>query len=173
MSLVGIGRERKNVDDTPAGRVLDCHARIRSFVQVAGSLAQAADVPAAEVADAAGRVHRYFTVALPLHVADEEQSIDPRVAQHAPGLREALAAMHREHLAADVLLAELVPAWAALKETPARDDLRRATARAAAELAQALEAHLADEERLIVPAITRLPPDEQQAILAEMRARRT
>ena len=167
MSTIRLG-PKPAADETPAGLVLDCHARIRTFSGLAVTLATAA-APDAEVADAAARVHRYFTVALPLHVADEEQSLAPRLRRYAPDTLAALDDMEREHRAHDALLAGLVAAWAAIGEDPAR---RAATAEAAARLRAELERHLAAEERLVVPALAGLPTDEQQAILEEMRARR-
>src|SRR5688500_10721731 len=57
-----------------------CHERMRRFVRVAQSVADASPtVPATEVADAAASVHRYFTVAFPLHGIDEEASLIPRL----------------------------------------------------------------------------------------------
>src|SRR4051794_17871981 len=110
MSLVEMGT-RKRGSDTPAGLVLSCHERIRSFLTLAARVA-AGDAPASEIAEAVARLHRYFMVALPLHVADEEQSIEPRLLAHAPALAEPIARMRTEHQAAQRLVDELTPAWA-------------------------------------------------------------
>jgi iron-sulfur cluster repair protein YtfE (RIC family) len=115
-------------------------------------------------------VHRYFTQALPLHVADEEQSLAPRLRRFAPEAAAALDAMEREHRAHDEVLARLIPAWEALRADPG---VRRETLADARRLQAQLEEHLAVEERLIIPAIARLPADEASAIIAELRARRT
>jgi hypothetical protein len=165
MSLVQLGA-RSPREPTVAELLLECHARIRAFTQLAVQL-PAPDAPDAEIADAAARVHRYFTQALPLHVADEELSIAPRLRLLVP---DALAAMEREHRAHEELLASLVPAWAALREHP---DGRRATHAPAARLQSVLEEHLAAEERLVIPALARLPAVELGAIAAEMRRRRS
>jgi iron-sulfur cluster repair protein YtfE (RIC family) len=168
MSLVRLGQSPAG-EETASGLLLDCHTRIRSFAELAVRLAED-DAPDAELADAAARVHRYFTQALPLHVADEERSVAPRLRQIAPETVEALETMEREHRAHDELLARLVPAWEALRSDPR---LRRETHADALRLRAELEAHLAAEERLIVPALARLPAEESRAIVTELRARRT
>src|SRR6476620_7125025 len=110
MSLVEMGT-RKRGPDTPAGLVLSCHERIRAFLTLAARVA-AGDAPAPELAEATARLHRYFTVALPLHVADEEQSIEPRLLAHAPALAGPIARMREEHAAAQQILDGLTPVWA-------------------------------------------------------------
>ena len=52
--------------------LLECHQRIRAFLDLADRLGPPGPDPAQAVADAAARVHRYFTLALPLHARDEE-----------------------------------------------------------------------------------------------------
>jgi hemerythrin-like domain-containing protein len=165
MSLVGIG---KSGGGTPSDLLLDCHARIRRFSSLAVRLA-AEPAPESELMEAAAAVHRYFTQALPLHVADEEQSLAPRLRRWAPQTFDALAAMEREHREHEIGLGRLIPRWAEL----ARDPGARATTLAGAQqLSAALEAHLAAEESAVLPSLPRLPPEELQAFVAELRARR-
>lgn len=57
----------------------ECHERIRRFVAMARQAGSRQGVPADQIAQACIHVERYFTQALPLHVADEEQSIEPRL----------------------------------------------------------------------------------------------
>jgi iron-sulfur cluster repair protein YtfE (RIC family) len=154
--------------DTPAGLLLDCHARIRRFGALAVRLAEES-APEAEVGEAAAAVHRYFTRALPLHVADEEQSLAPRLRRFAPDTLDALATMEREHREHAALLARLVPEWEKLARSPAG---RGATLADAQRLLAALEAHLAAEESAVIPSLSRVPPAEAQAFAGEMRARR-
>ncbi len=147
-------------------RLLACHARIRRFTALAARLVEPA--PAAEVAEAAAAVHRYFTVALPLHVADEEHSLAPRL----PSLPE-LAAMTAEHRAIESLLADLAGHWSEVAAAPARAAaLARPLADGASALARHFDAHLPPEESAIFPAVRRLPPAAQRAIVDEMLARR-
>lgn len=134
---------------------------------MAVTIAGAADAPAAEVRDAALAVARYFREALPLHVADEEASIAPRLAAtHAPPL----ASMHADHETHEPLVAALLAACATVAADPAR---RGELAAPAAAVVAAMEAHLADEERDLFPAIAQLSAADQAAIVAELRARRS
>jgi iron-sulfur cluster repair protein YtfE (RIC family) len=167
MSFVRLG-QKPPAAETPASLLLDCHARIRSFARLAVRLASE-DAPDAELTDAAARVHRYFTKALPLHIADEERSIAPRLRRFAPDAAEALAAMEREHRMHDELLARLVPAWDALRLDPRG---RQDTLADARHLETQLEEHLLAEERAVLPALDRLPAAEARGIVDELRARR-
>src|SRR5512138_2428637 len=77
--------------------LLDCHQRIREFTSLAVRLAGARGLPDEEIRDAAARVHRYFSVALPLHARDEEESLLPRLEGLDPDVDRELAEMMREH----------------------------------------------------------------------------
>jgi len=153
--------------------LLDCHARIRDFVALALRLASASGLAEAEARQAAADVRRYFEVALPLHAADEEASILPRLRGLDPAVDAELDHM-REHAEHDGAVGRLVAACRAIQERPG--ELCRAApalAGAASELDQHFATHLAREERVIFPAIrARLGRDAQEAIRAEMRARR-
>jgi len=161
--LVGIGRKPER-DPSVVGRLRDCHARIRAMLALAGKIA---DEPAAanEVAEAAARVHRYFSVSLPLHLLDEEESIKPRL-----GTAEALELMTEQHGEHERLLAPLLLHWTALAEGRGDRHALRTELRA---LATDLEAHLQLEERLVFPGIERLGRDAQAEIIDEMEARRS
>jgi hypothetical protein len=66
--------------------LLECHERIRHFARLALKLAGTRDLPPAEVAEAAAAVRRYFAEALPLHAADEEESMMPRLRGRDPAV---------------------------------------------------------------------------------------
>src|SRR5262245_34207953 len=109
--------------------LLDCHRRIRRFVSSARHLADAEAVTDAEAREAAATTARYFTVALPLHVRDEEESIVPRLAGRDPQVDAALREMARQHLDHLQPLAQLVALLERIAATPAerpalRTDLR-------------------------------------------------
>jgi hemerythrin-like domain-containing protein len=158
--------------DSAVGLLLDCHGRIRTFSELAVRLTRA-DAPAQEIADAAARVHRYFTVALPLHVADEDETLRPRLASHAPDLLAALETVTREHREAEEWLAELEPTWEALARDPTQTALRLSTAIPAERLLALLERHLLLEEEQLFPVLSQVfSPAEERAIVAEFRARR-
>src|SRR5512135_2411098 len=69
---------------TPSEMLLACHQRIRHFSGVAVKLAHAHGVAENEIVQAAAGLHRYFTVALPLHEADENLSLHPRLRRAVP-----------------------------------------------------------------------------------------
>jgi len=166
-------REEPHPDDV-AGPLLDCHARIRAFTATAQRIAAGEGTPA-EVADAAARVERYFRVALPLHVADEELSIGPRLlaAPVAPGVLLALDAMTEEHRAIEALVGSLLPRWATLAARPAElAALAPALAGDSADLGRRFDAHLEQEERVLFPAVREHLGAAAQLIRAEMAARR-
>jgi hemerythrin-like domain-containing protein len=155
--------------------LLGCHDRIRHFTDIAVRLAESSGVPASEIASAAAAVHRYYTVGLPLHEADEDQTVYPRLARCASGdLAGANQAMFDQHRAIDSTIAELVPLWAELAATPEqiaefKPRLRHLTSR----LAQLWDTHLALEEDVVFPALARhLSSSELNAMAGEMRSRR-
>src|SRR5690606_27503113 len=78
LMYVTIGKKNPKTDLIDA--LLECHERIRTFIDVAQRIATSPNAPPEEIREAATRVRRYFDEALPRHVADEEQSILPRLA---------------------------------------------------------------------------------------------
>lgn len=154
--------------------LLECHGRIRAFLATARRIAVAAGSPPGEVAEAAAAVHRYFTQALPLHAADEERSILPRLRSREPALDAALDAMVAEHAAHQGHLADLTAACAALAAAPARHaELASALLDSVAWLESHLEAHLGAEEAVVLPGMRRwLGPEGDAAVVSELRARR-
>lgn len=155
--------------------LLDCHQRIRHFTELARRLGEARALPADEVRIVAFRVRRYFTEALPLHVADEEEDLAPRLRGREPELDAALERMTAEHRQHQAPLAKLVATCEALEVAPdLHPDLRGPLEETARALAEEFEAHLLEEERVIIPALQRLLPAEARATLARaVRARRS
>ena len=154
--------------------LLECHQRIRSFLDLASRLGRAGSEPAEVVADAAGRVHRYFTLALPLHARDEEESIAPRLLGRETAVDAEIATMIGEHRDHQAPLGDLVEACALLAGDPGRHPaLAGAVARAAAELTRHFGPHLAREEAVIFPAVRRLLDAGADAeMVREIRSRR-
>lgn len=154
--------------------LLGCHQRIRHFTAMALRLA-AATAPREQIGAAATAVHRYYSVALPLHEADENLSVYPRLraALAAAGARleaEANQAMLDQHVAIDKLVAILLPQWAGLTEHP---ELAPATATTAQALDAAWREHLELEERVVFPALrAHLAEGDRAAIRREMAERR-
>lgn len=156
--------------------LLSCHQRIRHFSALAVRLGDEEAAPEERVAEAAAAVHRYFHVALPLHVADEDLSLAPRLLSvGVPAeVREALDAMAAEHPAIEAAIAQAAPLWTSLVTTPARRGaLRDELARAGRHLELLFERHLLPEETTIFPALRRhLDPGQLEDIVREMRLRR-
>jgi iron-sulfur cluster repair protein YtfE (RIC family) len=167
--LVRLGQPRGS--EGVVALLVACHERIRTFLGMARLLATA-QATGREIAEAAGQIRRYFAEAFPLHTADEDDSIAPRLARDASAA-PALAVMRRDHDAHAPRIASLVQLCAAAERDPDRlPAIARELGAAAAALTAELEVHLALEERAIFPAILRLPEAEQEAIRREIRARR-
>ena len=150
--------------------LVDCHARIRKFCALAKRLAQGG--PTEQIRDAAAQLRRYFGIALPLHIRDEDESLRPRLERLGDrAIAPALDAMTHEHVAVDVALAELLEQWDAIAREPS-DARCFATYKPSVWLDRHLLAHLHDEETRIFPALERLPRAQWDAIVREMKARR-
>lgn len=158
-------------EPTPVGLLLACHERIRHFTAVARRVAEAGKAPLDQIADAAADVHRYFTVALPLHEADETLSVEPRLSAAVPAsASEQMLAQHRE---IKTLLRQLVPLWDALCREP--EELPAFSPRLfelSCQFERLCDVHLKLEEETVFPAINQLSAPEQDEILREMRERR-
>ncbi len=157
-----------------ADLLLECHQRIRVFLALAGRLGEAGAQPAEAVADAAFRIRRYFTLALPLHARDEEDSIAPRLRGREPAVDAELAAMAREHREHEPPLAVLVEACAQLARDPGRRaELAAVLRRATRDLGRHFAVHLAREEEVVIPAARRLLDAAADAeVVKEIRLRR-
>jgi hemerythrin-like domain-containing protein len=155
--------------------LVGCHQRIRHFTEVAMKLAHAQGSTPEEVVQAAAGVHRYYTVSLPLHEADEEETLHPRLDSLGDEkLHHALLAMTDQHQAIDDLLERLLPLLIMVRNSP---DTIHAAGPEMCSITKALDemfrAHLQLEEEAIFPAIReRLPEDVQAEMANEMRARR-
>lgn len=155
--------------------LLGCHQRIRHFTSVAVKLAHAQGAEADEIAQAAAGVHRYYSVSLPLHEADEDQTLRPRLGAVADDrVRHALLAMGDQHQAIDELIERLLPLLVMVKNNP---DTLHAVGGEMWSITKALDemfrAHLQMEEEVIFPAIRNvLPQSTQTEMLHEMRQRR-
>lgn len=172
MALLTIGR--RAAAQHAVGLLVECHERIRSFVALARTLAEATDRPAPQVAEAAEGVRKYFSSSFLTHVRDEEELLLPLLRGFEPALDEALAAMHEEHVDHEAPLAEVIAIASQLANAPERlPALAVDLGRAAAQLEERLGPHLAREETTIFPAVDRLvAPEVRAALFAEMKRRR-
>jgi iron-sulfur cluster repair protein YtfE (RIC family) len=171
--LTTIGR--KPVTEDLVQLLLECHTRIRFFVQLAARLGASEGLSDDDIKDSAQRVASYFEQALPLHARDEEDSLLPRLRGLDAELDDELAEMCEEHEEHEPAVAELIALCLALRDEPTRHaELKQALSEVAGELGEHFERHLQREERVIFPALAaRLDAATQAAIVAELRARRT
>lgn len=166
--------QKPNAEDA-VDLLVGCHQRIRHFTGVAIKLAHAHGASREEIEKAAAAVHRYYSVSLRLHEADEEQTLRPRLRSVADeAVRHALLAMPEQHLAIDELLERLLPLLVLVRNNP--DTLAEAGGEMCSitkALAETFRAHLQMEEEAIFPAIRSVLPESLRAeILREMQARR-
>ncbi|MCA9664199.1 MAG: hemerythrin domain-containing protein [Myxococcales bacterium] len=151
----------------------ECHERIRGFVALAREAGSRIDAPVDQVVRACAQVERYFVLALPLHVADEEESIEPRLRGASPLVDRALDVMADQHQHHEPKLHALLRATAKVRSKPNDRVARRELVAAATVLGELLEEHLVLEEDVILPAIRQhLPHTTQRAIVEEIRQRR-
>jgi iron-sulfur cluster repair protein YtfE (RIC family) len=152
-----------------------CHQRIRHFAAAASKLAHAQGATHDEIRMTAAGVYRYFSVSLPLHEADEEDTLRPRLdALGDARVHHALIAMHDQHQAIDELLERLLPLVLLVERNPAAIDQAGGEM---CSITKALEdifrAHLQLEEEVLFPAIRdQLSADVRAAMLVEMQHRR-
>jgi iron-sulfur cluster repair protein YtfE (RIC family) len=157
--------------------LLACHQKIRHFSGVAVRLAHGQGATEPEIAQAADGLYRYFTVALPLHEADENLSVHPRLRRAVPEgelAGPAADAMVDQHMAIDELVERLIPLWVLVKSAPERlPELSGELCALSKRLNELFDAHLRLEEETIFPALTRhLENSELDDIVREMQERR-
>jgi hemerythrin-like domain-containing protein len=154
-------------------QLLDCHARIRSFTDMARRLGEARRPAPEEVVEVACQVRRYFAQALPVHVENEDRSLSPRLAGRDPAVDDELVTMGREHWEQGELVARLSELCAQLESSPGSHAMvGPALAETARDLLAFFSVHLGREEHVIFPAVRRLlSPEELAVVSAETRER--
>lgn len=170
--LIQIGQQKESSDIVDL--LLECHERIRSFTGLAGRLANCGPVSDDDVRDAAAKIVRYFSESLPLHVADEEESILPRLLGRNASLDETLNTMRSEHDQHKPELESLIRLCRTLQYAPQQlPELREGLRATAGKLEREFLVHLEQEEKTVFPAIrTLLNVEDREAMLRELRARR-
>jgi hypothetical protein len=157
--------------------LLGCHQRIRHFGGMAMKLVAAQETSPRQIELAAESLLRYFTVALPLHEADENDSIHPRLRHAAPEgtlAGSAADAMVEQHRSIDEIVERLIPLWELLRGNPG---MLAEVSNDMGHLAKTLETmfglHLKLEEETVFPAMQHyLSQAELNEITKEMRERR-
>ncbi len=169
--LVPLGKRQSTEDVVEL--LLECHERIRKFLKMARDLAHAENPNSDEVRNVAAQIARYFGEALPLHVADEQEQILPRIASWSPDIDRALAAMTDDHAAHVAWVDRLTAICNSLVRQPGELPRVRAELRQIADhLSADMGRHLELEERVVFPALRRLSADQKTELLDSMRERR-
>ncbi len=150
----------------------ECHQRIRTFGELLERVAGDATLTLPQRSEACLQAARYFREALPLHVADEEQSVAPRLRGIDAAADAALDKMIRQHLEHGPLLEEVLALAVRIAAAPEEDSARTALAPLAGRLRAELEQHLALEERTWFPLVAAWPASLQQEVASELRQRR-
>ncbi|MDR3762607.1 MAG: hemerythrin domain-containing protein [Acidobacteriota bacterium] len=177
MRLTRISGGGETPTESPLDLLLGCHARIRYFVQLGRTLANAEGECGDEVSNAAAAIYRYFTVALPLHEADENLTLFPRLRAALPSgnlVRQAAETMVEQHRVIDELVGELQPLCSTLDRNPGRlPTLAQNLHHVMQAMEQIFAAHLHLEETVLFPALPQMfAAEEMAAMLAEMQERR-
>jgi len=175
--LTGIRTSTPSIvaQETALDLLLGCHQRIRHFTAMARRLAESPAAPLDEVCDAADGVYRYFSIALPLHEADENDSIEPRL--KATGNEEVAQTAEKmldQHREINLVLKQLLPLWDALCREPEKlPGFVPRLLQLITQLEQLWNAHFNLEEEFVFPAMQRvLSRAELAEILYEMKERR-
>ena len=153
--------------------LVDCHLRMRQCTRRAAELDSQPEPGPETTREVAAKIHRYFTVALPLHEEDEEGSLFPRLLERMPQLRQRLAAFRRDHEALNDGVAGIVAASLEVKSGPGDAAAVGRLASAARALEDVWQSHLSAEEGELFPAARQaLSAEDRAAIRQEMDARR-
>ncbi len=164
-------RGQDTTPETIDGLLLACHTRIRSYLAGLRRLLIQPDLGDPDVARAAAQAWRYFSEALPLHAADEDHSVGPRLLVLEPGFGPQIEALHQEHERIEAGLGPLLAALAALRDgrPMSHAELREAVEPFATLLLQ----HIEDEERWLIPATHGFSAEVQAVLVRELRQRRS
>ncbi|HEX8706330.1 MAG TPA: hemerythrin domain-containing protein [Myxococcaceae bacterium] len=156
--------------------LLDSHRHIRASASLASQLGQARDRSSAELAETASRVIRYFTLGLPMHIEDEDYALVPHLFATSlpPEMMRHLWEMGRQHEELELMVDELLPLWATVRDTPERHpELADRLTMQGRKLQALLEDHLTLEEQQLFPLIReRLTPETLSVIGQEILDRR-
>ncbi len=150
-----------------------CHHRIRDHLALARRLATEVGHSPEDVRETAQRIHRYFSIALPLHIADEDCSIAPRLRTTSTVVSVTLEVLAVQHETYQPLVDWLLSLLDRVVDRP--DDIaaaQRMIGQTLDLLESQLLTHLELEEQAVFPALERLPLDKQLDIVREMRRRR-
>lgn len=150
-----------------------CHRNIRHHFVIARRLVvRGPQCELQEVRDIAAQIRHYFGVALPLHVADEEQTIAPRLCLD-PSVATLVKRLTRDHAHHQSLVDTLVALCGEVEQAPERlSAINGRLSKPVELLATDLAMHLELEERLMFPLVRSLPLSVRSEMHTEIRRRR-
>ncbi|MGI5862165.1 MAG: hemerythrin domain-containing protein [Myxococcales bacterium] len=158
----------------PAVDLLACHEKLRRFIELSASLAAGKESPESVAASAAA-IYDFLMVSLPIHMADEDYAIAPklRTAGAPDVVQQALEVLAYQHSDLQAMIGRMASTWRTLAEQPERlPELASRLESGTARLAAVLEAHLALEEEMLIPALEKhLAPETRALIAREIRLR--
>lgn len=160
-------------EHSPLAILLECHGWIRRFLREAWKLSEADAEDLVAVQTSAAETLKFFLTVMPVHLAEEQETMLPRLQGASEKLDQALAHMVQDHEERDQTLQEVIGYCQILSRHPeslekVRESFRRCTRLLAVEL----ESHMMAEERDIFPNIENLPAATQMEMVEEMRLRR-
>ncbi|SCX92550.1 hemerythrin domain-containing protein [Thiohalorhabdus denitrificans] len=164
--------------DTPLQLLRACHGRVERFAELAAHIAdhlEEGTPPGRPVRESSGQVLRYFNQAAPLHHADEEEDLLPRLRprlgpEEASELTALLAELAAEHEALDERWRELRPLLEALHDGRGVD--RERYTEAARHFRDGQLDHVRRENAHLLPAAERLLDEEDRRALGAAMAQR-
>jgi hemerythrin-like domain-containing protein len=154
----------------PVEALKACHLRIRNFLAGMERLCALESLEDPRVPEAAQLAYRYFSIGLPLHARDEDESLAPRVLAKLPESRELLLTLEQEHKEIIGWLEELLPLLAELGE--GRLVEKAALVEASEGLKGVLLPHIEREEQEFFGLCASLSEDEKLAFGEEFLKRR-
>jgi len=158
-------------DAEPLELLLEFHTRLRSNLRMARVMVDLTDPRV--IRSMAHGLRKFLEDELPLHMDDEEQSVEPRLHARNAALDHALALMDAEHTNDMDYVDQMLGICRQLEHDPySIPKLRSSLHTTAWQLTGRLEAHMIAEETKIFPALQELPIQERRAITHEMRRRR-
>lgn len=154
----------------PVAALTACHDRIRQYTSGLERLCALPSLRDPQVPPAAAQAHRYFSEGLPLHAADEDRSLGPRLMKVAPEAAPLVGRLAAEHVQIDAALEVLLPLLLKLSEggTVEEEALRHASR----QLSSVLIPHILLEEAELFPLCARLTVADREAFREELVARR-
>ncbi len=171
--MITIGR-RPSPNNDVVDALLECHERIRRFLEMARVLWSRSGLPTEQVQDAARDLERYFATAFLRHAEDEDLRLFPVLRARGVELEPLLTTLAQQHQSLEPRVGPLLGLWRRLITEPeAHRELQPSLAERGVPFAELLLAHLQLEEAELMPVARRsLRPEDHLQIKVEMdRAR--